>query len=130
MAKRFAVKRPSIDAYMMFYAAPALPSGALVNAILEHADIRQDLGDGKVLLRLSPRRANNRLVRRGLGRQADRLAQMSLVWDEEDGQVVSVCDAAEPAEAGSWNEPSELDRFELTEAALAYIAEFERSERT
>ena len=50
---------------------------------------------------------------------------MSLVWDEDDGQIISVCDGAAPADADAWNEPSELDRFELTEAALAYIADFE-----
>jgi hypothetical protein len=125
MARRAAAKRPSVDEYLEFFAAPAPPSGALINAILEHADIRQELGGGKVVLRLSQRRINNRAVRRGLGKQAGRLGQVSLVWDEDDGQIVSVCDGAEPADVGGWNEPSELDRFELTEAALAYVANFE-----
>jgi len=42
------------------------------------------------------------------------------------GSSVIVSDAAEPVDAGTWNEPQEMDRFELTEAALAYIAEFAR----
>ena len=126
MARRAAAKRPSVDEYLQFFAAPAPPSGALINAILEHADIRQELGDGMVVLRLSQRRINNRNVRRGLGKEADRLRQMSLVWDEDDGQIVQVCDGVEAEDAGGWNEGSELDRFELTEAALAYVAEFER----
>jgi hypothetical protein len=125
MARRTAAKRPSVDEYLQLWAPPPPPSGALINAILEHADIRQELGGGKVMLRLSQRRSNNRAVRRGLGKQAGRLGQVSLVWDEDDGQIVSVCDGAEPAGADGWNEPSELDRFELTEAALAYIASFE-----
>ena len=125
MARRADAKRPSVDEYLAFFAAPQPPSGALINAILEHADIRQDLGDGMVMLRLSQRRINNREVRRGLGKQAERLRQMSLVWDEDDGQIVQVCDGAPPEGVGGWNEPSELDRFELTEAALAYIANFE-----
>jgi len=129
MTRRAAPKRPSVDEYLHFFAAPPAPSGALVNALLEHADIRHELGDGKVLLRLSQRKLNNRLVRRGLGKRADRLAEMSLVWDEEDGQIVSVFDGAETVQAESWNEPSELDRFELTEAALAYVAQFEGGRR-
>jgi hypothetical protein len=129
LARRTAAKRPSVDEYLPLFAAPPPPSGALINAILEHADIRQELGDGMVVLRLSQRRINNRNVRRGLGKQADRLRQMSLVWDEDDGQIVQVCDGAEPEAVGGWNEPSELDRFELTEAALAYVAAFESERR-
>jgi hypothetical protein len=125
MARRAAAKRPSVDGYLKFLATPSPPSGALINAILEHADIRQELGDGKVVLSLSQRRINNRIVRRGLGKQAARLGQVSLVWDEGDGQIVRVWDGAKPADIGGWIEPSELDRFELTEAALAYVADFE-----
>jgi hypothetical protein len=129
MAKRAAAKHPSVDEYLELFAAPSPPSGALINAILEHADIRQEIGDGRVVLRLSERRANRREVRRGLGRQGARLAQMSLVWDEEGGHVVQVCDGTGPADVGGWNEPSELDRFELTEMALAYVAQFESEQR-
>jgi hypothetical protein len=129
MAKRAATKRPSVDEYLELFAAPQPPSGALINAILEHADIRQELGGGRVVLRLSERRANHRAVRRGLGKRAERLHEMSLVWDEDDGQVLQVCDGAETADVGGWNEPSELDRFELTEAALAYVARFESDRR-
>ena len=129
MSKRAAAKFPSIDEYVSLFNAPAPPSGALINAVLEHADIRQDIGGGRVVLRLSERRANHRLVRRGLGKQARLLGQMSLIWDEEDGQVVQVCDSGEAGGAVGWNEPSELDRFELTEAALAYVAQFESEQR-
>jgi hypothetical protein len=131
MAKRAAAKRPSVDEYLELFAAsaPQPPSGALINAVLEHADIRQEIGDGRVVLRLSERRANRRDVRRGLGRQGARLSQMSLIWDEDDGQILQVCDGSEGADAGAWNQPSELDRFELTEAALAYIAQYESDQR-
>jgi hypothetical protein len=131
MAKRAAAKRPSVDEYLELFAAsaPQPPSGALINAVLEHADIRQEIGDGRVVLRLSERRANRRDVRRGLGRQGARLSQVSLIWDEDDGQILQVCDGSEAADAGAWNQPSELDRFELTEAALAYVAQFESDQR-
>lgn len=128
MAKR-AAQFPSVDEYLELFAAPAPPSGALINAVLEHADIRQEIGGGRVVLRLSERRANHRLVRRGLGKQAAQLGRMALVWDEECGQVVQVCDDGEAGGGAGWNEPSELDRFELTEAALAYVAQFESEQR-
>ena len=129
MAKRAAAKFPSVDEYLELFAAPAPPSGALINAVLEHADIRQEIGGGRVVLRLSERRANHRLVRRGLGKQAAQLGRMALVWDEENGQIVQVCDDGVAGGGAGWNEPSELDRFELTEAALAYVAQFEAEQR-
>ena len=129
MAKRAAAKFPSVDEYLELFAAPAPPSGALINAVLEHADIRQEIGGGRVVLRLSERRANHRMVRRGLGKQAAQLGRMALVWDEENGQIVQVCDDGVAGGGAGWNEPSELDRFELTEAALAYVAQFESEQR-
>ena len=60
MARRAAAKRPSVDEYLAFFAAPQPPSGALINTILEHADIRQDLGDGMVLFG-GPTEPDNRL---------------------------------------------------------------------
>jgi hypothetical protein len=129
MGKRAAAKFPSVDEYLELFAAPAPPSGALINAVLEHADIRQEIGGGRVVLRLSERRANHRLVRRGLGKQAAQLGRMALIWDEEDGRIVQVCDDGAAGGGAGWNEPSELDRFELTEAALAYVAQFESEPR-
>ena len=129
MAKRATAQFPSVDEYLELFAAPAPPSGALINAVLEHADIREELGGGRVVLRLSERRANHRLVRRGLGKQAAQLGRMALVWDEEDGRIVQVCDDGVAGGGAGWNEPSELDRFELTEAALAYVAQFESEQR-
>ncbi|HEX3408566.1 MAG TPA: hypothetical protein VHS81_15140, partial [Caulobacteraceae bacterium] len=52
---RHAAKRyPSTDEYFRL-ATPQPPSGALINAILEHADIRQEIGAGRVVLRFSQR---------------------------------------------------------------------------
>ena len=126
MAKRAATKFPSVDEYLELFAAPSPPSGALINAVLEHADIREELGGGRVVLRLSERRANHRLVRRGLGRQAGQLGKMALIWDEIDERIVQVCNGvAEDVAAWEFDEMAEYDRFELTEAALAYVADHE-----
>jgi hypothetical protein len=104
-------------------AQPQPPSGALINVILEYADIEQDLGGGRSLLRLSVRRMKDPVVRELLGREAKRLADVSVIWDEQEGEIVRVQDDAHVQEAAlSPEEQSELDTFELTEAALAYIA--------
>jgi hypothetical protein len=68
------------------------------------------------------------VIRQQLGREARRLKDVSLVWDEDAGQVVRVCDDAMVEPVDSWveDDTSELDHFELTEAALAYVAAFER----
>ncbi|HWF78522.1 MAG TPA: hypothetical protein VN694_15255 [Caulobacteraceae bacterium] len=124
MPKQAAAKRPSTDEYLRLV-TPQPPSGALINAILEHADVRHDLGEGRVLLRLSRRGIRKAAIRRRLGREATRLEEVSLVWDDEAGQIVRVCDDAESSGQVDWAEPSESDRFELTEAGLAYLANFE-----
>jgi hypothetical protein len=126
MTRRAAAKRHPSDQYLQLL-APQPPSGALINAILEHADVRQDLGGGLVVLRLTERRIRKCAIRRRLGKQAGRLGQVSLIWDEIDEQVVRVCDAAESAKLCGWGlpEPTEFDQFELTDAGLAYVANFE-----
>ncbi len=131
MAKRSSIRRKlAARAYPEppQFAAPRPPSGELINVILEYADIQQPLGGGHVILRLSHRRISDTVIRQQLGREARRLKDVALVWDEDAGQIVRVCDDAQAEPVDNWaaDEPSELDRFELTEAALSYIAAFER----
>jgi hypothetical protein len=125
MSKHAAKRFPSTDDYLKL-ATPQPPSGALINAILEHADIRQELGGGRVVLRLSGRGIRKAAIRRRLGREARRLEEVSLVWDDEAGQIVQVCDQADGDGRDPWaaDEVSEFDQFELTEAGLAYLANF------
>ena len=65
----------------------APPSSALINAVLEHADLRDDMGGGRVMLRLSPEAAGNRALRAELGAEASRLADIAVIWDERGGGV-------------------------------------------
>jgi hypothetical protein len=110
----------------------ALPSGDLINAILQYADVSLDQGGGRVLLRLSPRRREDPVIAAPLGREAHRLADVAVLWDEEEGQIVRVLDAAagdhlEPVPAWTPPPPPAVEegaepQFELTPAALAYLA--------
>lgn len=103
--------------------APPPPSGDLINVILEYADIQYEAGGGRMVLRLSQRRMKDPVIKSILGRETKRLQDVSIVWDEEEGEIISVQDAAAGTDAPLASAPrsSELDTFELTEAALAYI---------
>ena len=100
------------------------PSGELINAVLEHADLRDDMGGGRVMLRLSPARLAEPSLRRALGPDAARLGDMAVIWDERDDCLFRVLDGAPPPLAiVEQADPEEDVRFELTPAALAYIAQ-------
>jgi len=108
---------------------PSPPSSALINVILEYADLQHAVGGGRVVLQLSGRRMKDPTIKALLGRETKRLQDVSIIWDEVEGEIVHVHDEARdhrsPVEAGL--EASEQDTFELTEAALAYIEDWETS---
>jgi len=104
------------------------PSGALINVILEYADIQQELGGDRFILRLSAKRMKDPVIKSILGRETKRLADVSVVWDEEEGEIIEVRDDAPRDDTPLWviDGSSEFDTFELTEAALAYVARHKR----
>ncbi len=103
------------------------PSGALINVILEYADIQQDLGGDCCILRLSARRMKDAVIKEILGREAKRLADVSILWDEQEGEIIQVRDDAARANLSFEieDERSELDMFELTDAGLAYVSRYQ-----
>ena len=98
----------------------APPSGALINAILSYADVEEEAGASHVILKISARRAKDKVIRDLLGREAARLADVSIIWNEDEAQIYRVLDAATPL----WADETDAaePQFELTEEALAYIA--------
>lgn len=137
MASRFRSKyrpgsMPSLDpAIAMAGEQAPPPTSALINVILEYADVQQNIGGGRAILRLSPRRMKDPVIRGVLGRETKRLADVSLIWDEEEGAIIRVLDAAADAQARPPQEDlvDELDTFELTEAALDYVARYQSRRR-
>jgi hypothetical protein len=99
--------------------APArpTPSSNLINIVLEHADLRDDLGGGRTLMRLSPERAGDPRIRLQLGAEAARAADVAVIWDEREDQIFRVLDGASAKE----------DRFVLTPAAETYIAAYDKA---
>ena len=98
------------------------PSAALIDAVLEHADLRDELGGGRVLLRLSPTRITERKLHRALGADARRLADVAVIWDERDDVIFRVLDGAPPA-LMVVKTTNQEDHFVLTPAAMDYIAQ-------
>jgi hypothetical protein len=102
----------------------APPSSALINAVLEHADLRDDLGGGRIMLRLSPSALRGIDLSASLGAEAGRLADLAVIWDEREEAVFRVLDGGPPPIAAVPRPaPSEDDHFVLTPAALAYLAQ-------
>jgi hypothetical protein len=98
----------------------APPSGALLNAILSYADIGEEIGGGLTVLRVSARRMNDCVITDLLGREAARLADVSILWNDDQSEIQCVLDAAIPTGVEDmWSEP----QFELTDLAIAYLEE-------
>jgi hypothetical protein len=103
----------------------APPSGALLNAILSYADLTEDIGGGLTLLRVSARRMEDVVIAQALGREASRLADVSIIWNDEGSEIHAILDAASPTGIEDlWAEP----QFELTDLAMAYLDDMLASE--
>ena len=75
------------------YERPALP-GSVVDAVLRFHDEAQDQGYGRTLLRLSEKRLRAPEVRKALGKLATRAANVSILWNEDESQIIRVLEAA------------------------------------
>jgi len=76
---------------------PALPQplpAAVVDAVLRYHDEEQDQGAGRTLLRLSSKRLREREVTAALGDLAARAARVSILWNEREGEIIRVLEAA------------------------------------
>ncbi len=102
------------------HAQVAPPSGALLNAILSYADLSEEIGGGLTVLRVSARRMNDQVITDLLGRESARLADVAILWNDEQSEIHCILDAAIPTGIeDQWSEP----QFELTDLALAYLGE-------
>jgi hypothetical protein len=89
MSRRtFAPKRPARS-----QTAGPLPA-AVVDAVLRYHDQAQDQGGGRSLLRLSPQRLGEAEVRRALGALAARAERVAILWNEHEGEIIRVLEAA------------------------------------
>ena len=73
--------------------ASPLPSGRMINALLQFADLQEDLGGGRTRMRLSRARLRQPEVKAALGEDAERCADLAVVYDEREAEVVEVSGA-------------------------------------
>jgi hypothetical protein len=102
----------------------APPSGELISAVIQYADLIKDMGGDRSMLRLSERRLGDPVIRGPLGREADRLRDIAVIWDDEEDQIVRVLDAAagDPVAPASSMQPFGDEAVALTPDGLAYLA--------
>jgi hypothetical protein len=108
----------------------APPSAALIDLVLECADLRDDLGGGRVLMRLGPDSLADPVLRARAGVEAGRMGDVAVIWDEVDDVIFRVLDGGPPPlalVAPSDDEPE--DKFVLTPRALEYIASSQSTRR-
>ena len=68
--------------------------GTVVDAVLRFHDEEQDQGSGRTLLRLSQKRLRQPEVKKALGKLASRAANVSMLWNEDESQIIRVLEAA------------------------------------
>lgn len=85
-------------------------SAAMISAVLGFADIHRDLGGGRTLMRLSPERVLRADIILLLGRDAERAADIGLVWDDREDQIVRIIDDAtlRASRQAAWEEAFDL----------------------
>ena len=77
----------------------AVASGRLISEVLRLADVQEDLGGGRIRMRLSQGRLKQPEVKAALGADVKRAAELAVVYDEREAEVVDVT-----AEAMSWED--------------------------
>ena len=95
MASQFSRRRfaPRPAEKVVALERPALP-GSVVDAVLRFHDEAQDQGSGRTLLRLSEKRLRAPEVKKFLGKLRHRAANVAILWNEDESQIIRVLEAA------------------------------------
>ncbi|MDP3854971.1 hypothetical protein [Phenylobacterium sp.] len=102
---------------------PASP--AMIDQVITHADVAVRLSGGRLKLRISTGMIERLQAQGRLDESAHRLADLTVVWDEQEGQVLNVRDDARLRDAAQrwsaldalWDEESFEPEHALRSAA-------------
>lgn len=83
-SRRYAAPR------LAFSARPTPLSSDVIDAVLRYCDMVEDLGGGRQLKRLSQTRLADREVRQALGSDTARAGNVSILWNEREGEIIRV----------------------------------------
>ncbi len=106
---------------------PVTPaSAAMIDEVITHADIAVRLSGDRLKLRISAGMIEDLQAQGRLGDDAHRLADLTVVWDEREGQVVNVRDDARLRDAAqrwaSWDALWDEESFEPEHAMRSAAA--------
>ena len=89
-------RRSHVEPLFMFEARrPMTPANAeMIDQVITHADVAVRQSGGRLKLRLSAEAIEALQAEGRLGPDAARLADLTVIWDEHEGQVVTVRDDA------------------------------------
>lgn len=81
---------------------PMVPASAeMIDQIIIHADVAVRQPGGRLKLRLSAEMIEELQLQGKLGPEAGRLADLTVIWDETEGQVLTVRDDARLRDAAA-----------------------------
>lgn len=83
---------------------PRAAAAPVIAAVLESADVTEDLGNGRVLHRLSRRALNDPDVKARLGEAVRRAAALAVIWNEREGQIERVLETPLPSRKQRFDE--------------------------
>jgi len=88
--------------------AHAAPSGRMIDAVLRFADVHEEIDERRTRLRLSRQRLRQPEVRAALGQDARRAAKISVIFDDQEAEIVEVANDPDPEDGDRWL--SQLER--------------------
>lgn len=122
-AKVAPFRRHHADPVFLFDARrPLVPANArMIDLVITHADIAVRQSGGRLKLRLSVAMIEALQAEGKLDADAARLADLTVIWDETDGQVLTVRDDARLRDAAArwaeWDALFDEDSFRPLDAA-------------
>ena len=124
-AKVTAFRRTYADPVFLFDARrPLVPASAeMIDQVITHADVAVRQSGGRLKLRISAGMIETLQTQGKLGPDARRLADLTVIWDEAEGQVLTVRDDARLRDAAArwadWDALFDEESFRPLNAAAA-----------
>ena len=116
-------RRSYADPLFLFEARrPLVPASAeMIDQVITHADVAVRQSGGRLKLRITPQMIEQLQVEGKLGEGAQRLADLTVIWDETEGQVHTVRDDARLRDAADrwadWDALFDEESFRPVSAA-------------
>ena len=122
-AKVTAFRRTYADPVFLFDARrPLIPASAeMIDQVITHTDVAVRQSGGRLKLRISAGMIETLQAQGKLGPDARRLADLTVIWDEAEGQVLTVRDDARLRDAAArwadWDALFDEESFRPVSAA-------------